>query len=201
MRSASKRTVIVTGGSAGGIGHATAVEFAKLGCRVAITGRDQVRLDRSLADLLRASPSQPASEDDYLTLKVDLEDEKQVDQVVEQVVDKFRRLDVLVNNAGFNGNARGHLLDEAFYDLFKSVLQVNLHAPTRLAQLAALYLMEAPEGGVIVNVSLVADTIAFTHVAYSVTKAGLSMLTKTLANNFKGKNVRCRSRVDLSLAT
>lgn len=126
-------------------------------------------------------------EDNFLATSANFENTSDVDQVVERTLKKFARLDVLVNNAGFPGHKRP-FEHEDFYADFKRVLQVNLMAPTRIAQLAAEHLVKTK--GVIINVSSIADRLAMPNVSYSVSKAGLSMLTKTLANALGGTGVR-----------
>lgn len=185
------KVVLVTGASAGGIGHATALEFAKLGYKVAITGRDKQRLKETMRDLeSAAAPFGAGPETNFLTLEVDLENTIQVDELIPQVIAKFGQLDILINNAGSVGK-RKSLLDDDFYEDYLGIMQVNLLAPTRLAQLAAPHLLKAPHGGVIINVCSVADRLAFSsNASFCISKAGLSMLTKTLANTFEGKSVR-----------
>jgi len=179
-----QKVVLVTGASSG-IGEAAALEFAKLGYKVAITGRNQERLSKVLQSLVSESPGASAS--DFLALVADFEDQEQVEPLVEQTVNKFGRLDVLVNNAGSSGKKRG-LADADFFEDFQKILQVNLMAATRLAQLSSNHLKQTK--GVIINVSSIADRLAMPSIAYSVSKAGLSMLTKTLANALDGTGVR-----------
>ena len=179
------KVVLITGGSAG-IGKESAVEFAKMGYRVAITGRDKTRMNEALEKLRSVVPDQEAT-GRFLTLFANFELEEEVDSVVEAAIKQFGRLDVLINNAGYPGK-RLDIFHSDFYEDFKNILQVNLMAATRIAQLAAPHLIKTR--GVIINVSSVADRVAMPTISYSVSKAGLSMLTKTLANALEGKEVR-----------
>lgn len=174
----------MTGASAG-IGEATAYEYAKLGYKVAFTGRNEERLNKVLEQLVALSPNK--SRDDFLPIKADFEIPAQVENVVEKTVAKFGQLNILVNNAGFPGKKRDLSHDDFFED-FQRVLQVNLLASTRIAQLATKHLIKTK--GVIINVSSIADRLALPTISYSVSKAGLTMLTKTLANAFEGTGVR-----------
>lgn len=179
------KVVLITGASSG-IGKATAVEYAKLGYKLAITGRNKERLDQVVESLGSVSPSKSASSD-FLALVADFEDPKQVEPVVVNTLNKFGRLDILINNAGYTGE-RFSILEDGFYEDFKNIIQVNLMAATRLAQLAYPHVVKSK--GVIVNVSSIADRIATPTMSYSISKAGLSMLTKTLANSLDGTGVR-----------
>lgn len=179
-----KKVVIVTGGSSG-IGKATAIEFARLGYRVAITGRNERKLKSVWQKMLDNSPDHRS--EDYLILQADFEDMSQVETTVADVMKTFGRLDVLINNAGYQARNRG-IKDADFFEDFLKVQQVNLHAPMRLCQLAVPHLMDTK--GVIINVTSIADRVPMETISYSVSKAGLSMMTKCLANALEGKQVR-----------
>lgn len=180
------RVVFISGGSSG-IGEATAREFAKSGFKVAISGRNKQRLDDVKEELKRLTPIKDDTNLDnrFLALEVDFEDYEQVEPLIGLVVAKFNRLDVLVNNAGYLGRGCDSVEKEFFQD-FQKVLQVNLMAATRLSQLAAPHLIKSPRG-VLLNVL---DRVANPSISYCVSKAGLSMLTKTLANELEGTGVR-----------
>lgn len=183
----SQKVALVTGGSSG-IGRFIAVEFAKLGHKVAITGRDQKRLDESMELLVASSPVKPpAASDSFLALKVDFEQPAQVDKVVGDTVSKFGRLDIVINNAGYDGKGR-QLSDEDFFEDFQKIIQVNLLAATRIAQLSVAHLEKTK--GVLINVSSIADRIPMQAVSYAVSKAGMSMMGKSVANAVEGKGIR-----------
>jgi NAD(P)-dependent dehydrogenase (short-subunit alcohol dehydrogenase family) len=170
------------------IGDAIAIEFSKLGYNVALAGTDELKLQESLKNIKKSVPD--VVEENYLPLTVDFRNEKQVESVVTKVVSKFGHLDILVNNLNYHHRLSGPL-GETFFDDFNVALQVNLYAPTRLAQLAAPYLSKASNGGIIINTIPVADQSMSCGFSLGVIKAGLSMLTKTLANSFENNNVRC----------
>lgn len=179
-----QKVILITGAS-NGIGEATALEYAKLGCKIAFTGRNLGRLDEVLRSLVAVSNNKTA--DDFLALQADFEDQAQVESIVTKTVSKFGKLDVLINNAGYPGKSR-NINDEDFFDDFKNIMQVNLMAATRLAQLATPHLLKTK--GVIINVSSVADRIPLASVSYSVSKAGLTMMGNCLANSLAGTGVR-----------
>ncbi len=87
------KVVLVTGGSQG-IGHSTALGFAREGASVAICARGQASLDETVEAIQKAGGSEP------LAISADLTDGDSIGGVVTQVVDRFGRIDILVNNAG-----------------------------------------------------------------------------------------------------
>ena len=88
------QTVLVTGGT-GGIGLATAVGLARLGARVGITGRDSARAEAAAADI-RAASNNPAVD----AFAADLSSQVEVRRLARDVLDRYPRLDVLINNVG-----------------------------------------------------------------------------------------------------
>src|SRR5438067_9728258 len=88
------KTVLVTGAT-GGIGKATAVGLARLGARVAITGRDMARAEAAAADI-RAAANNPAVD----AFAADLSSQTEVRRLAGEVLDRYPRVDVLVNNVG-----------------------------------------------------------------------------------------------------
>lgn len=178
------KVAIVTGASSG-IGREVALVFAEQGLKVVIVGRNEERLEQVLKLVVESSPFKTA--DNFLSIVADFADSKQVDQVVEEALAKFGKIDILINNAGTPGGRKSIDAPDFFED-FSTILQVNLMAATRLAQLAVKHLLVTK--GVIVNISSVCDRVASPSISYSVAKAGLSMLTKTLANALDGTGVR-----------
>jgi 3-oxoacyl-[acyl-carrier protein] reductase len=165
--------VLVTGGSRG-IGRAVAVEFAARGATLVV----QFRVDRQAADdTLAALP--PGR---HLALPADIAEPDQARSLIEQVVDNFGRIDVLVNNAGIYQQhpilATGY---EDWQDIWRQTLATNLIGPANLIHAVAPH-MVAAGGGRIVNVS---SRGAFRgepdHPAYGASKAGLNSLGQSMA--------------------
>jgi NAD(P)-dependent dehydrogenase (short-subunit alcohol dehydrogenase family) len=173
------RVALITGG-AQGIGSATAKQFMKDGfAGVVLLDRNAERLsveEKGLASLGRVE-----------ILVADLRDDATPAKAVAFVMEKFGRLDVLVNAAG--STARGGIADTTV-DTFHTLFDVNVKAPLFLMQEAAKH-MAAAGRGVIINVaSMIAYGGPPNLASYSASKAALVALTKHAANTFKRDGVR-----------
>jgi NAD(P)-dependent dehydrogenase (short-subunit alcohol dehydrogenase family) len=172
------KVALVTG-AARGIGLATAKRFLAEGWRVALLDIDAATLKASVA--LLAKP------DSILTLVCDVSDAKQVAASVENVTQRFGRLDALVNNAGVAVFAP---ITETSDDDWSRVLAVNLTGPF-LCTKAAVPLMREHGGGAIVNITSISAVRASTlRSAYGTSKAGLAHLTKQLAVELASSGIR-----------
>ncbi len=173
----SGKVVLVTGASSG-IGRATAVRLAREGARVGLVARDGARLAALAAEL--------GGGDVALAVPADLTRPEARASVVPRCVERFGRLDVLVNAAGIIGSGTLSATDRAGWD---AMLEINLHATVELMR-AALPHLEASRGNV-VNLSSVAGMRAFPGIlAYAVSKAAVEQLTRCAALELGPKGVR-----------
>jgi len=168
------KTAIVTGG-AGGIGYAIAQRFLREGARVVIADIDLTK-GQEAAKLLERSG-------EIRFQKTDVAKRLDVHNLVAATLESFGDIDILVNNAGVVH--RASFLDVSEDD-FDRVLRVNLKGSFLCGQAAARYMVEkvANEGspGCIINMSSINDTVAIpTEVPYSISKGGISQLTKVMA--------------------
>jgi NAD(P)-dependent dehydrogenase (short-subunit alcohol dehydrogenase family) len=172
------RVALITGATSG-IGRATALRFAQEGARVALVGRS--------AEALREVAEQVASHDsEAVEIRADVMDEQDARRVVEETLEKFGGLDVLVNAAGIisNGTIENTALDD-----WDAMMNVNLRSVFHLMQLSVPHLERRP--GNVVNVSSVTGLRAFPGVlAYCVSKAGVDQLTRCAALELAPKGVR-----------
>ena len=165
-----KKIAVVTGGGTG-IGKGIARAFAAEGADLAIASRNRARLDAT-ADELRALGA------DVLVVTADVGDEGQVVALFEQVVERFGRLDILVNNSGIF--ERAAIVDMS-YEAWRSVVDVNLTGPF-LCTREAMRIMKPQGGGRIINIgSISAQMPRFDSAPYTATKHGLVGLTKSTA--------------------
>jgi short-subunit dehydrogenase len=139
----ANKVALVTGGSAG-LGRAIAGAFAAAGARLTIAARDEARLNEAATQLRTRGA-------EVLAVPADVTRQEDVDVLVLQAVEKFGRLDVLVNNVG--RSARGKLLDMTADD-FREALELNFLTAVRMTRAAAPHLLATK--GHIVNIGSLA---------------------------------------------
>jgi short-subunit dehydrogenase len=171
------KAVLVTGGSAG-LGRAIAGAFAARGARVALCARDAERLESAAEELRRNGA-------DVLAIPADVTRRDDVDSLVLRTVEKFGRLDVLVNNVG--RSARGKVLDVTPDD-FRDLLELNFIAAVRTTRAAAPHL--AATRGHIVNIgSLAAKSASRFLGGYPASKFPLAAYSQQLRLELKSDGV------------
>ena len=177
----SGKRVLVTGGNSG-LGAAMVRAFAAEQARVAINYLVHPEQSALLAEELRAGGSEA------LLLQADVAQPEAVAAMFRQLDGAWGGIDVLVNNAGIDGPRA--MAWEADAAAWNRVLQINLSGAFLCAR-EALQRMVVQRSGVIINVSSVHELIAWSgYSAYCVSKAGVSMLSKTLAQEAGAYGVR-----------
>ncbi len=173
------KIALITGGTRG-IGLGIAIELAKAGFDLAINGiRDEAMVKPVLDEL-----GNYGIDVAYFQGDVSKKDDRQ--QIVEAILDRFRKINVLINNAGIAPNERKDILD-ATEESFEKVLNVNLSGPYFLTQLVANSMIESKfklsnEFFCIINISSVSATVASVNRGeYCISKAGIAMATKLWA--------------------
>ena len=169
---------LVTGASRG-IGLAIARALAALGCNLILTSRDEKTLTKIGRELSREKIQ-------VLTQSCDVRDPHSVDDLFRTIRREFRRIDILINNAGI---AHANLtVDKLPYPVWKDVLATNVDG-TFLVTQAALGLI--PRGGTIVNNLSIAATRVFAgSAAYNASKHAVLGLTNTLREELRSKGIR-----------
>jgi len=173
----SGKVVIVTGGCRG-IGRAIATRFLEAGAQVVICCRNQ------------PDELPEAGDREAVFVAADVREPEQVDAVVNAAVERFGRLDVLVNNAGGSPPAEAATASPRFS---AAIINLNLIAPLQMAQRANSVMQGQEEGGVILNIGSVSGLRPSPGTAaYGAAKAGLVNLTQTLAVEWAPKvRVNC----------
>jgi len=173
------RVAIITGAGRG-IGRGTALLFSQEGAKVAVC--DIIDEGEQVADEIRRNGGEATF------IKTDVTDREQVQRMVEAVIEKFGRIDILINNAGVLRDAQLLKLSEEDWDL---VINVNLKGVFNVTQAVAPTMIAQGKGKIVNVASVVALYGNFGQTNYVASKAGVIGLTKVWARELgrKGINV------------
>jgi NAD(P)-dependent dehydrogenase (short-subunit alcohol dehydrogenase family) len=178
----SGRTAIVTGGSHG-LGLEIARAYVAAGARVVVCGRDASALDRARTELESVAPDPDA----VATAAVDVSERRAVEDLVENALERFSRLHVLVNNAGIYG-PKGLTEDVAWED-WEEAIRVNLFGSV-LCSRAVVPHFRANGYGKIIQLSGGGATSPLPRLsAYAASKAAVVRFAETLAEELRGAGI------------
>ena len=164
------KVALVTGSSSG-IGEATARALAGEGARVVVNSSSSVEAGEAVASSLP----------DATYVRADIADAGECEALVAAAVERYGRLDVLVNNAGVTQVIPHEDLDAVTDEVFGRILDVNVMGTWRLTRLAMPHL-KADGGGAVVNVSSIAGIRPLgSSIPYGVSKAAINHMTTMLA--------------------
>jgi NAD(P)-dependent dehydrogenase (short-subunit alcohol dehydrogenase family) len=178
------QVAVVTGGSSG-IGLATARLFLQAGASVAICGRDGERLEAAQAALAKEFPQAQ-----LLAARCDVLDAEQVNAFAARVMDRFGRVDMLVNNAG---QGRVSTFADTTDDAWRDELELKYFSIIRPTRAFLPMLKDAPSPGIVCVNSLLALQPEPHMVATSSARAGVLSLVKSLATELAPQNIRVNS--------
>jgi 3-oxoacyl-[acyl-carrier protein] reductase len=174
------RVVLVTGG-AGGIGRGIADAFARTGDGVVVVDRDGPAAEKAVAELT------DAYDIEALGVQADVRDAAAVARMVERVLERFGRIDVLVNNAGVHRNTPVLEMDEDEWDF---VLDTNAKGMFLVSRAVARSMVARGEGGRIINLSSGAAESGRVGAAhYCASKGAVKMFTQVLAIELGPHNI------------
>jgi 3-oxoacyl-[acyl-carrier protein] reductase len=172
------KVALVTGASQG-IGRDTALALSQAGAKVAVAARNEEKLVNLVSEIEAAGGS-------ALAVKMDVADAEQVRVGFKQVLEKFRRLDILVNNAAIT---RDGLSIRMKQDDWEAVLKTNLTGAHLCTQQALSTMMRARAGRIINISSVVAQSGNAGQANYVAAKAGLIGLTKAVAIEIASRHI------------
>ena len=184
------QVAIITGGGTG-IGRGIALEFARAGVDVVVTSRKLANLEK-VAEEVRALGRRSLAVPADITNKVD------VDNMVQRVMDEFGVIDILVNNAGTI--VRASLLEHSEED-WDAVLDTNLKGYYLCSRAVGKRMVEQKRGNIINIASIRGIVAAPGRASYCVSKAAVLMLTRVLALELAGYNIRVNAIVPGAVRT
>ena len=171
--------VAVITGATDGIGKAIALKFAKEGAKVMMVGRDEAKGRAALEKVRECGEA--------VYFKADVSNSSQVKKMVEETIQRYGRIDVLVNNAAVCPPGTVVNTSEELWD---HIIDVNLKGVFLCSKYAIPH-MQQNGGGAIVNIGSINSLMAMENeAAYDASKGGVLMLTKAIALDFAKANIR-----------
>ncbi|MBN2324815.1 MAG: glucose 1-dehydrogenase [Spirochaetes bacterium] len=168
-----RKTAVVTGGNKG-IGKGISIRLSREDINVVIAARDESAANDVIDGIQKEGNT-------CCFIRTDVSSKKDVDMMIDEVIHRFKGIDILVNNAAV-------VIDSPFLDITEGVwdrtIDVNLKGYFLCAQAAARVMAADKKGGKIINIASVQGVTVWTdafHAPYEVSKAGIIMLTKQLA--------------------
>ena len=173
------KVAIVTGG-ASGIGLSIAEKLLKNNYQVIISYNSSTDSARSLLEKY----------ENLDIFQVDLSNPENAQSLIDFAFSKYHKIDLLVNNAGVD---LVKMINDTTFDDFDYIMKVNLYSPYFLAKGVAKHMIDAKYGNIINISSILGITGGSCESAYSISKAGLDGLTKSLAQELGPSNIRVNS--------
>ncbi len=178
------KAAFVTGG-ARGIGKSIATAIAEAGANVAIVDIDIEEAKKTAEEIAKLGVK-------TIAIRTDVTDEADVDKMIETILATYGKLDVAFCNAGICINEPA---EEMSYDHFKKVVDINLNGVFLTSRAAARVMLKQGRGSIINTASMSGHIVNVPQpqCAYNASKAGVIMLTKSMAVEFAKKGVRVNS--------
>ncbi|RDV16258.1 3-oxoacyl-[acyl-carrier-protein] reductase [Pontibacter diazotrophicus] len=180
MKVLEGKVALVTGASKG-IGRAIAQKFVEMGAQVAFTYLSSVEKGQALEQELSANGGKAKG------YRSDAADTAQAEQLVEDVVKEFGKLDIVVNNAGITRDGLLMRMNEEQWD---AVINTNLKSVFNVTKAATKHMMRAKSGSLINITSVVGIKGNAGQANYAASKAGIIGFTKSVALELGSRNIR-----------
>lgn len=175
--------VAVVTGSTKGIGKEIALEFARRGAKVVVSGRNAERAEAVCAEIKAAGGSAMAVVGDVSRMA-------DAQQLIERALEQFGQIDVLVNNAGIT---RDNLLMRMKEEEWDEVLAINLKGAFNCIKSVTRQMMKQRSGRIINITSVVGQMGNAGQANYAASKAGIIGLTKSVARELASRNITCNA--------
>lgn len=183
MNRLENKVAIITGGNSG-VGAATALKFASEGAKVVITARRE-------AQLLEVAEQVRAAGGDVLPIVSDISSSDDAKRVVALTLEKYGKIDILINNAGVLDSGL-KAIDSVTDEDMSRVIDINTKGTMCMTREVSVEMAKTGYGS-IVNVASVAGVMGCGGAAYVASKAAIIGLTRHTALRFAGTGVRCNS--------
>jgi NAD(P)-dependent dehydrogenase (short-subunit alcohol dehydrogenase family) len=174
------KVALITGGTSG-IGRTTAIAFAEQGADVVIAGRREAEGAESLTLVQKAGGQ-------GLFVRVDVNDESEIEAMVAKTIERFGRLDFAFNNAGVGGLGRATMTATA--DIYDQIMNINVRGVFFSMKHQIPAILQSGGGAIVNNASVLALRPSANSPIYSASKAAVVALTKSAALEFAPKGVR-----------
>jgi NAD(P)-dependent dehydrogenase (short-subunit alcohol dehydrogenase family) len=184
MFSLDGRVALIPGGG-GGIGSSLAEALAQAGARVAVAGRTAETL-RTAVERITAAGSEG------LAITADATNEADAERMVRETIDRFGRIDILVNAIGGGAGKALHPAEAYPRDVWDWIMELNVRSTLVATQAAARAMIERGEGGSILNISSVRANLGINagYSAYVAAKGAISSLTRQWATEWAKHGIR-----------
>jgi NAD(P)-dependent dehydrogenase (short-subunit alcohol dehydrogenase family) len=184
MFSLKDRVALVPGGG-GGIGAPMAEALAQAGAKVAVAGRTADTLDTAVELVTKAGS-------EGLAITGDATSEKDADRMVRETVDRFGRIDIVVNAVGGGAGKALHPAEEYPRDAWDWIMELNVRSTLIPTQAAARAMIERGEGGAILNITSVRALLGINagYSAYVAAKGAIASLTRQWATEWAKHGIR-----------
>jgi NAD(P)-dependent dehydrogenase (short-subunit alcohol dehydrogenase family) len=176
----TNKVALITGGTSG-IGRATAIAFAEQGADVVIAGRREAEGAESLTLVQKAGGQ-------GLFVRVDVNDESEIEAMVAKTLERFGRLDFAFNNAGMGGLGRATMTATA--DIYDQIMNINVRGVFFSMKHQIPAILQSGGGAIVNNASALALRPSANSPIYSASKAAVVGLTKSAALEFAPKGLR-----------
>jgi glucose 1-dehydrogenase len=188
-----KDKVALVTGATSGIGKAIAERFAAEGAHVAVNYREHGNNAAEAAAMLETFAAEG------MAAVADVSNRAEIDRMMQQIIAKFGRLDIVINNAGME-------IKKPFVDVtddeWNKVLSVNLYGPFVISQLAARQMIKQGAGGKLIFISSVHEDIPFPdYTAYCASKGAVRMMMRNIAMELAPYKINCNNIAPGAIAT
>lgn len=173
------KVAIITGGGSG-IGKETAIRFAEEGAKVVIWDVNLTEAEKTVEEIKNIGGTGKA-------YKVDVTNREQIEETVDNILEEFHKIDILINNAGITMDATLMKMTEEQWD---RVIDINLKGTFNCGQIIGKYMAQRKSGVILNAASVVGLYGNFGQTNYAASKWGVIGMTKTWAKELGRKNIR-----------